>query len=280
MPRSFVARIRDTLPRLPPTERRLGAFLLEFPGELASYTASELASLAGVSNATVTRFIQRLGYESFEAARRLVRVEKQAGAALLLATPAGPTSADALEAHRRQVHLNVDATFNRLSEAALDDLARAIVAAEQVWILGYRSSRSFATYLRWQIIQVVERTRVIPEAGETLGEYLPAISRRDCVVAFALNRRIAAFPAILDAVIATGARTACITDQRDGPAARPEWLIRCDTGAPGPLYDHAAVMALCDVLATRVLGLAGAAGRRRLSAIEAAHDALEEIEKP
>jgi DNA-binding MurR/RpiR family transcriptional regulator len=36
-------------------------------------------------------------------------------------------------------------------------------------------------------------------------------------------------------------------------------------------------MALTDLLATRVVDLAGAKRRKRLSAIEALHDAMEEI---
>ncbi len=80
--RPFVSRIREKLGDLPPTERRLGEFLVDFPGELASYTASELARLANVSNATVTRFVKRLGFESYDVARRHVRAEKASGAAL------------------------------------------------------------------------------------------------------------------------------------------------------------------------------------------------------
>jgi hypothetical protein len=38
-------------------------------------------------------------------------------------------------------------------------------------------------------------------------------------------------------------------------------------------------MALCDLIATRVLQLAGRSGRRRLTAIEMAHDTFDEIEK-
>ncbi len=278
--RSFVARIRDSLGEVPPTERRLGTFLLDFPGELASYTAAELAGLANVSNATVSRFIKRLGYDSFETARRVVRLEKQGGAALLLATPGDPARPGGLDAHRQQVHRNIDATFHRISEDTLTEIARALLEADQVWICGERSSRPFATYLRWQILQVLERTRVVPEAGETLGEYLPAMTRRDCVVLFGLSRRVARFATVLGALVATGARTLCITDRQDDPRPRPEWLLRCETGAPGPLYDHAAVTMLCDALATAVLRLAGTPGRRRLSAIEGAHDALDEIEKP
>ena len=68
--RSFLGRVREALPELRPAERRLGEFLCDFPGELASYSATELASLADVSNATVTRFVKRLGYENFDDARR------------------------------------------------------------------------------------------------------------------------------------------------------------------------------------------------------------------
>jgi hypothetical protein len=47
--KSFVGRIRDILHDLSPSERRLAEFALDFPGDLAGYTASELASLAHVS---------------------------------------------------------------------------------------------------------------------------------------------------------------------------------------------------------------------------------------
>jgi DNA-binding MurR/RpiR family transcriptional regulator len=54
-------------------------------------------------------------------------------------------------------------------------------------------------------------------------------------------------------------------------------VVRCHSSAPGPLDNHVALMLLCDLLATRVMAQAGAAGRQRLSRVEAAHDALAEL---
>lgn len=54
--RSFLYRVRQALPDLRPAEKRLGEFVCDFPGELASYSAQELAALAHVSKATVTRW--------------------------------------------------------------------------------------------------------------------------------------------------------------------------------------------------------------------------------
>lgn len=58
--KSFLSRVRSILPELSPAERRLGEFVCDFPGEVATYSAQELAALAHVSKATVSRFVQRL----------------------------------------------------------------------------------------------------------------------------------------------------------------------------------------------------------------------------
>lgn len=44
--KSFLARVRAAAPTLGPAERKLGELVTDFPGELASYNASELATLA------------------------------------------------------------------------------------------------------------------------------------------------------------------------------------------------------------------------------------------
>jgi DNA-binding MurR/RpiR family transcriptional regulator len=275
---SLPTRIRDQLHALSPTERRLADVVLEFPGELASYTASEVAALANVSNATVSRFIRRLGYESYDEARRQAREERGQGSPLFLATVKPSADAGFVAAHEGQSHANLTATFNRLPETLVTEIAQAIVDARKVRLVGYRNSYFLASYLRWQLIQVREYTSVIPAAGETVGEYLAGISGLDCLVVFALRRRVPQIRRIVEHAAAAGARVVYITDQTSAASAAPvTWHIHCDTHAPGPLDNHVAVLALCHVLAARVFELAGAGGRRRLTAIEAAHDALEEL---
>ena len=276
-PHSFVGRIRSQLNGLPATERRLAEFVLDFPGDLASYTAAELASLAQVSKATVSRFVRRLGYPGYEEARRHVRDEKQTGAALLLSGSAKAASANALEAHSNQSVLNLTGTFARLSNAQLDQIARAIVDARQVLVFGFRSSQAFASYFRWQILQVAARTIALPGPGETVGEHLASLEPRDFVIVFGLRRRVPQTDAILDYAAAAGVRALYITDQQAPEHRGATWSINCDTAAPGPLDNHVAVLALCGVLATKVLERAGNRGRKRLSAIESAHDAMGEM---
>ncbi len=278
--RSFVHRIRSQLEGLPSTERKLADFLLEFPGELAGYAGNELAGLAGVSPSTVSRFIRRLGYENYEEARRHVREERESGSPLFQAGAnggAGARVANPVATHFQQAQANLEATFGRLTSRQLADIAKAIVNADHVLIFGSRASHGFAVYLRWQIIQVVPHVTAIPGAGETLGEYTAALSRSSCVIVFGTRRQTLQMRALLQAAARARAKLLFISDSNSPDCADATWSVQCDCRGPGRLDDHTAVMALCNLIATQVIEASGSAGRKRLAAIELAHEASDEL---
>lgn len=274
--KTFVETVRARLPDLSPTERRLADLLLDFPGELASYTASELADMAGVSNATVTRFIRRVGYRSYEAARQQVRVDRQSGAALYLVKPPSETAGE-LAAQQRQAVLNLDQTFSKLSHAEIEAAANAVVGARRVLLIGSRAGRALADYLAFQLVQVIDTVSVAPPAGETLGETLAALGSQDCVILFRLKRPSQQFEKVVRAVRGSGARIIYITD--DGTARRSDvnWHLQCKTTALGPVFNHVAVMAVCHLFASCAFAAAGPAGRKRMRDVEAAHQALNDV---
>lgn len=274
---SFLSRVRDSLPKLQPAERRLGEFVCDFPAELASYSASELATLAQVSNATVSRFVKRLGYENYEAARRHARVEKQSGSRLFLTGSVDSASVQSVQAHVAQGIANVESTFLGISEGQINAVAQSMLGARKVWVLGFRSSNPFASYLQWQMTQVIENIVALPGAGQTLGESLVSLTEQDVVVVFGLRRRVANMDAILEQIRKSGASHLYITDEGVAPLAGVTWHFRCQTLAPGPLFNHMAVMGVCHLLATRAIELAGSAGRARLRGIESLNDSLDEL---
>lgn len=272
---SIMARITAALDGLSPTERRLAEFMLEYPGNLPAYTASELADVARVSNATVTRFIQRLGYGGFNEARRQVRLEQAAGSPLMLLgqEPAG----DTLRAHLELSARNLAETYAQLSEEKLNRIAQAMIGARRVWFAGFRNNYSFAAYLRWQVFRVLETSILLPVAGETLAEYAVSMGKGDVVVVFALRRSTAASVHLVTHAAKAGAEVLCITDRVTQAPGLATWVIRCQARATGALDNHVAVMGLSHFIATRVVELSGREGRRRMAKIEAAHEQFGEL---
>lgn len=274
---SFVSRVHAALDALHPTERRLAEAVLNVPGQIASYSATELARMAGVSNATVTRFVRRIGYASFEEARQAVRSEQTAGAALFRVGAEGVALADDLHRHAEQSRLNLDQTLAGATAAKVDAVVERMLSAPQLWLFGHRAAYPFARYLGWQVLQVRAGVHVLPRGGETLAESLAGIGRDDCAVVIALRRPPKVLPDLMDQLGRTGAAVALLGDLARLEDLPARWHFACPTASAGPLFNHVGVMALCGLLASRAVERSGPQARRRLSRIEDLHDSLDEL---
>lgn len=271
----FLSRVRAALPTLGPAERKLGELVADFPGELASYNASELAELASVSNATVTRFVRRLGYGSYEEARVDARRERVSGSRLY--SEDGKPGLNDLSGHASRDSQNISETLAKMDLQVLDDLAQGLLSARKVWVIGYRASAAFAVYMQWQLTQVIENIVAIPGSGQTMGEHLASLQPDDMVIMFALRRRVTQTGLLIEHIAASRAAFALISDEALVTETRARWHFRCETQSPGPLFSHASVMSLCGLIANRAIVRAGKSGRQRLASIEQLNDSLDEL---
>lgn len=273
----FLARVADELSELNPSERKLADLVLDFPGEMAGYNATEIAELAGVSNATVSRFVRRLGYASFEEARRAVRDEQRAGTALLRFSNKLPSGTGAVAQHYETSRQNLELTYGGIDGDAIDGLARAMLSAPRVWFVGFRAGQSFAQYLGWQTSQVLPNVTILPRAGETLAESFASLAAQDVVFLVALRRKPKLVSAVAGAVRKASASLAILQDRPSPELAEADWHIDCATSTTAPLMNHVASMAVCNLIAARVIELSGAAGRGRMAAIEEYHRRFDEL---
>lgn len=273
--KSFLARVQDAVGDMHPQERRLADLVLNFPGRLAGYTASEIAQLADVSNATVSRFFRKIGYQSFEEARQAVRSEQDSGAAFLRLENAAGTQADLIANYLEQSQENMRLTLGEMDPDTLDTLATSVSKAPRVWILGFRSGQPFARYLGWQVSQIALNVTVLPRDGETLAESLSLIGPDDCVILFALRRVPTIATRIQAALARRDIKVAIIGDAADVSAKHLR--LHCVTAASGPLFNHVSVMAMCNLLAARVIELADTDSRAHMRDIETWHADLDQL---
>ncbi|WP_424970870.1 MurR/RpiR family transcriptional regulator [Dinoroseobacter sp. S76] len=274
---SFLSRVKAALPELHRAERTLGTFLLDFPGDLASYDAQELARLSGVSKSTVSRFVRRLGFENYESARRAAREERQSGSRRFLAHSESVPPEEQLAISLQEELDNVSRTFERIDMAKLDALAEAIVTSRKVWVAGYRISHSFASYVYWQLIKVVPEAALIPQGGESLGEHFAAMQPDDLVIWIALRQKMAKTDAALRQLNRLGIRTALISDDGSDTDHRMAWHFRCRIETSSPQFNHASVTSLCHQIVTRATLRAGLDARTRLRRIDELNQDLGEV---
>lgn len=269
---------------LPNSERQVADLLLNFPGQLATHSATEVAKLSGVSKAAVTRIIQRMGYTSYAQARADVRSAQKWGSPIYLDTQGGDPgdsaspAASGIEAHMAADTEILRKTVDGLSPAALDAVVLALRDARRVLVIGHRNSALLATYLRGHLGLLRSGVELAPMHGETLAEGLYGLGPQDLLLAVGFRRRVPAFLSALELARRAGTRIAVITDPSGAALARnADWVIGCHCRGASIFDSYVAAVSLINFLASQLAALLGAEGRARLREIEKLHEDLGDL---
>jgi len=278
---SLEARVRAAYEDLPDSERKLADLILGTPGEVAGYSATELAAMAGTSKAAATRFFKRLGFRNFSEARQLARERQDWGSPLYLDRGAArePDPMKELYGCLEDELSVLRRSFGAFDPGQLDAVAGAIATARRLWVVGFRNSHFVAGYARWQFIQFRPEVHLLPRTGETLGEQLANVGPEDMVVVVGVRRRVAGFRRLLETCADLGARVLYVTDPTArGEGARATWTIVCSVESAYLFDSYAAPMSLLRFLAIKAYWKSGRAGHDHLEAIERLHDRLDEFD--
>ncbi len=278
-PISLQQRLHEKYELLPDSERKIADLVLDFPGEVAAYNATELATLAGASKAAVTRLVRRLGYASFAEARRAARDARDRGSPLyMLHSTTQPEGFEArVRAHVARDTANLGRTLDGLDRRSFEDVVDALAEARRVWLVGYRNSHHLAGYTRGQLLQVRDEVHLLPVAGETLAEYVDALRPEDMLVVIAFRRRVPVMERVMDLATGRGTRVLAITDTGARLRARPTWTLRCEVRGEDLFDRYTAAISVLHLLSVELARRTGAAGRRRLARIEDLHETLDEL---
>lgn len=274
------ARIGRAYADLPPNEQRLADMILSFPGELASYSANELAELAGVSAATASRFFKRIGYASFAQARLDARAGQRWGSPFYMQTREAQNRglAASIASHVEAETANISHTFQNLVQEDLEAIVAALASSDRVICMGFRTSAMVAEYAAWLLGQLRDRVSLIGRDGNTLSEQISGLGPKDVVLAIGLRRRLPVFARILKSLRQRGVRVILITDPTSQKSAQQaSWVLRAEARSAS-LFDsdlaaNSLVHLICSLFATK----AGQSGRSRMQEISDLHNELGEF---
>ncbi|WP_431025332.1 MurR/RpiR family transcriptional regulator [Halomonas sp. H5] len=275
------ARIRAHYEALPKAEKRLGDMLLSFPGEIATYSAGELAEAAGTSRAAASRFFQRLGYKDFNEARQQAREAKRWGSPVYLSS-AAPQERPSMPSqpiadHLAQETQNLMQTLEAIRSDQLREVIEAIAGARQVHVAGFRNSYMLASYLHRQLQILRPGVGLIPNTGQTLAEDLIDIGDDDVVVVVGLRRRVAMVSQVLDMARTQGASTLLLTDPYADHGLEATWTFTCQVNSQSLFDSYSATMSVLNLICTQLFQQNIAYSQERLKHIETLHDNLDEL---
>lgn len=265
------ARVDAVWDRLSPAERRVAAVVRHDPDLLLLGTSGRLAAESGTSKATVSRLVRSLGFQDAAEARQTLMAARGAGLPWV--------AEDATHVDQRAVEArNLAAGMASLARADRARLARRIVRANRVLVIGERAAHAVALQLRAQMAQVRSGVRGAPAPGQRLGDEVADLDRRDVVIIVTVRRHAAGVDRLIRHCCDTGADVVVLGDPTAATVAVPAATrILVPVDAPAAFDSMAALFAVVAAIANDVYEASGPAGRARVDAVARAYDALEEL---
>jgi DNA-binding MurR/RpiR family transcriptional regulator len=281
---TLTERLNATYGELTSSERKIVDALRDRPGEIAVMTGKELAARSGVSTATVSRLFQRLGYESYEAARRAARELRASGSIFHLfetGSRDSPAPEQLVARHLAEEARAMEASLSMLDPATLREIAVAVAEARRVWCVGFRNSHVLAEYAATLLSSIRPDVFVLAHGGRSLAERVAGVEAGDVAVVFGMRRRMAHFVPLLQAFGESGARIALLADRSlrlPDLTRRPDWTLICAIETEQPIDSFAGPFAIVRLLSLQTLRQRGAASRDTLGRVEHLHGLLGELE--
>jgi DNA-binding MurR/RpiR family transcriptional regulator len=283
VPVNLEQRILNAQGALSAADRKLAQMLMARGQELAAYSATEMAALAGVSKASAARFFRRLGFARFTDFRQCLREQSAAGSPLGgLREPAKKPNANGLFAHIEDEVARLKHMQAMLSPAALQTALTALTKANRVAVAGYRNGHVVASYAATLLSQVRSGVFAVNDAAGREAELMADLEPGDVLLLIDMRRRVARLAPLAHAARAQGAQLVLITDEHLSPLADGAAAVLPCSGHARHVFDsYVPAMSLVNHLAT-ALATARPADRRRVRArlarIEGLHAHLTDLD--
>lgn len=204
------------------TESKIADYLLINSDTLGLKTITTLSSDIGVSDASVFRFLKRLGYKGYSDFRDncISHIEKQyagelyplkSGEKFFLTethTP-GNTILKSVVNHAQD---NLGKIFDSINDERIQAAAHLILSCQRKYVSGFRASACCAQYMASKLILLCPLVTAITNGDASAIERLIDISENDCLIMYSFSKYSEINYSLIDIAHKNGAKILLITD--------------------------------------------------------------------
>lgn len=185
-------RILNAFPGFSKGQKKIANAILNDYDKTAYLTAAKLGKLVGVSESTVVRFADELGFEGYSqfqlAIQELVRIKLTPNQRIEV-TKQRIGRGDVIDSVMDSDINKIKYTLERLDRKVFSESVDAILDAETIYVTGARSTEPIARLLSYNLSLIFDNVKfVVPTSSAEVFEQMYSVSEKDTVIAFSFPR--------------------------------------------------------------------------------------------
>lgn len=215
--------IKEGMPSFSKGQKLIATYILEHYDKAAYYTASKLGAIVGVSESTVVRFANELGYEGYpelqRALKKLIRSRLTSFQRMEI-TNSLIGEHDVLEKVLASDIDKIRQTAAEIDNESFSAAVQNIVEAKNIYIMGVRSSSTLAGFLNYSLRMIFDNVRLVQTtSGSEMFEQIMQIGEGDVMIAISFPRYSSRIIKAVEYAKGKGADVIALTDSKFSPIA-------------------------------------------------------------
>lgn len=202
-------------------QRIISKYILNNYDKAAFLTAGKLGEVVGVSESTVVRFAADLGYDGYPAMRKALQEMIRSRLTSVQRIEVAKEMIDNNDIAKSVISgdiQNTHTTLENLSQESFDSVIDAIVEADNVYILGMRTSTALSSFLGFYLNLLRSNVHTIKDtAASEIYEQIIRIGKGDLFIGISYPRYSSHTVSAMEFAKKMGAKTVAITDSAASP---------------------------------------------------------------
>lgn len=215
--------IHDNYGRLSKGQKLIANFIIDSYDRAAFMTAASLGEAIGVSESTVVRFANRLGYQGYRELQNdlqeLIKNKLTTVQRIHLQESSYKNEENVLSKIMEKDMENIKKTVNEIDSRSFEEAVDLVLQGKQIYIIGLRSSSFLAGYLGFYLNFLFDNVKVISYGPNDIFEQLLKVSSKDVLIVITYPRYSKRIMDVLEYAKNKGTSIITITDSLISPAA-------------------------------------------------------------
>ena len=213
--------MRKEYNRMSKGHKLIAEYIIKNYDTAAFMTAADLGNKVGVSESTVVRFANVLGYSGYRELQKelqeLVKTKLTTVQRISMSTTDFKDYENILkEVVKKDIH-NIESILDEIDYNVFREAIKVILESEHVYILGLRSSSFLSGYLGFYLNFLLDNVKVITAGPNDVFEQLLKLTSNDVIIGISYPRYSNRTLEALDYGRSKGAKIICITDSLISP---------------------------------------------------------------